>query len=89
MRALLNVLIVIAMMGDSVVLIDLRVQSLLKGQLPNVANVSVELSAVTLSSMFLCHHQSCYPIGSIPYEIRSSWSAHLGSSYSAPVIFQH
>jgi hypothetical protein len=60
------------MVGDSVVLIDLRVQSLLKGQLPNVASVSVELSAVTPSPMFLCHHQSCCPIGSTAYEISSS-----------------
>jgi hypothetical protein len=43
------------MVGDSVVLIDLRVQSFLKGQLLDVASVSVELGAVTPSPMFLCH----------------------------------
>jgi hypothetical protein len=66
------------------VFIDLRVQSLLKGHLSNVANVSVELSAVTPSSMLCCHHQFCYLIGSSAYEIRSSGSAHQGPSYSAP-----
>jgi hypothetical protein len=72
MRALLNVFIVIAMMGDSVILIDFRVQSLLKALLPNMANVSVELSAVTSLSMLYCHHQSCCPIRSIFYKIRLS-----------------
>jgi hypothetical protein len=43
------------MVGDSVVFIDFRVQSLLKGQLSDVASVSVKLSAVTPSPMFLSH----------------------------------
>jgi hypothetical protein len=67
-----------------VVLIDLHVQSLLKGQLPNVANVSLELSVVIPSLMLYCQHQSCCPIGSTAHEIRSSYSAHQGPSYSAP-----
>jgi hypothetical protein len=68
-------MLIIAMIDDSMILINLRVQSLMKGPLPNIANISVELNAVTPSSILCCHHQSCYPIESTPYKIRPSSSA--------------
>jgi hypothetical protein len=71
------------MVGDSVVFKDFHVQLFLKGQLSNVANVSVELSAVTSLLMLCCYHQFCCFIGSTAYEIRSSGSAHQDLSYSA------
>jgi hypothetical protein len=71
------------MVDNSVVFIDLRVQSLLKGQLSNMASVSVELSAITLLSIFLCHRQFCCPIESTAHEIRFSGSAYQNSLYSA------